>query len=420
MTIYQHLPKLRSKVVHRGAKQGRFFFMRSRYLQTTLICSLAFTVAFACGGRTEKSEVKRIKAKVPRVILDGDLGPDPCDLATLAMAHNLHESGEIELIALMGTLPDPDLVPTLDVFNKYYDHDLPIGTYKSAEDLQFNGPIRFITAFLMSFSTATRGIVNEYEHLVEIDAASVPSSVALYRRILSAEEDKSVTILTLGQLYNLSGLLLSGPDEYSPLTGMQLVNQKVAAFVLMIGSFFESPLLPDLQFYQKVYFNQGLNTYGIYVLMARLSAGTAAEYNAMGFYPGLTQAVFEQLDQLDVPKIILGNEAGTKIPTGDAYNALDLYHPVRMAFYLNNPLSQMVTPDMAKNDPAYDELALLYLARGKGEFFEELPGHVEFDFNGLSLWNHQPRYNHTRLTLTPDANEGDRLSNLIEALVTGP
>ena len=96
------------------------------------------------------------------------------------------------------------------------------------------------------------------------------------------------------------------------------------------------------------------------------------------FQDNLTQSVFKQLDQLEVPKIILGNEAGTKIPTGDAYNTLDLYHPVRMAFYLNNILSQMVTPGVAKNDPAHDELALFYLARGKGVFFREIPSHVAF------------------------------------------
>jgi hypothetical protein len=129
--------------------------------------------------------------------------------------------------------------------------------------------------------------------------------------------------------------------------------------------------------------------------------------------------VFEQLDQLDAPKIILGNEAGTKVPTGASYNALDLYHPVRMAFYLNNPLSQMVTPGMTKDNPAYDELALLYLARGKGTFFEEMPGHAAFDHKGISRWSEEPRCNHIRLALTPDANENDKLSDLIESLVMG-
>jgi hypothetical protein len=389
-----------------------------RYLQAILWFFLATFLVPSCSGH-EEGEGRSPRSAAPRIILDGDLGPDPCDFATLAMAHNLHESGEIELIGIMGTLPDPDLVPTLDVFNKLYDHDIPIGTYKNEEDPQFNGPIEQITQFLKIISPATRGIVNEYPEMVEHDRSTVPNSVALYRRILSEREDKSVTVLTLGQLYNLRDLLLSGADEYSPLTGMELVEQKVDRFVLMIGSFFESPLLPDLQFYQEAYFSEGMNLYGIYAILARLSAGSAAEYNAQGFYPGLTQGVFEQLDQLDAPKIILGNEAGPKVPTGDSYNALDLYHPVRMAFYLNNLLSQMVTPGVAKNNPAYDELALLYLAQGKGTFLEEMPGHAEFDHEGISRWDEEPRSNHTRIALTPNANEQDRLSDLIESLVMG-
>ena len=49
----------------------------------------------------------------------------------------------------------------------------------------------------------------------------------LYRMILASQPDHSVSIVTTGYLNNLKALLQSGPDQYSPLNGMDLVRKKV-------------------------------------------------------------------------------------------------------------------------------------------------------------------------------------------------
>ena len=49
--------------------------------------------------------------------------------------------------------------------------------------------------------------------------------------------DKSVTVITVGFLTNLKKLLQSKADMFSPLSGEQLVKQKVKQLVSMAGKF---------------------------------------------------------------------------------------------------------------------------------------------------------------------------------------
>lgn len=122
---------------------------------------------------------------------------------------------------------------------------------------------------------------------------------------------------------------------------------------MMIGAF-GAPIPPAvLDFYRMSYLNDPPNGYGITTaaLHAVISNGVEFEYNALGFYPGLTRDVFAQLDRLSVPKTILGNEQGWKVPTGDAYTALPADHPVRLAYAENNALSAPIHPGRAKNTP---------------------------------------------------------------------
>lgn len=63
--------------------------------------------------------------------------------------------------------------------------------------------------------------------------------VALYREILAAVEDKSITVVIIGTMHNFYGLLKSGADRNSSLTGKELVRGKVAEVVTMGGNFID-------------------------------------------------------------------------------------------------------------------------------------------------------------------------------------
>ncbi|TJY56224.1 hypothetical protein E4T66_19890 [Sinimarinibacterium sp. CAU 1509] len=395
-------------------------------MRRLLLIMLSLPMA-ACVGDSDAmlpastGNVSATARSVPKVILDGDVGPDPCDVGTLAMAHNLHRAGEIRLLGFMATLPESSNIEVIDILNKWYGHDVPIGVFKDPSDQGYSQNVQLASAVTHELFPATRIIAGHYADWTPQTYDSVPGSVELYRRLLAAEPGRSVTILTVGQLYNLKALLNSGPDEFSPLSGMQLVQAKVDRIIMMVGGFGDTITSDDLAFYEAEYFSNPPNSYGVLTVAVHSSTGNGfgAEYNAHGWYPGLTEGVFEKLNELDLPKVIIGHEPGWRVPAGEAYNGLDVLHPVRMAYVENNIPSKQVHPGVVKNDPAYDELALLYLARGKGDWFEELGGHATFEQLGTSTWFDKPEFQHTRLALTPHANEGKRLSRLIESLVMG-
>lgn len=61
--------------------------------------------------------------------------------------------------------------------------------------------------------------------------------VSLYRKTLAAQKDGSVTIASIGFFENLSGLLNSTADIYSPLSGPELIAKKVSELVIMGGEY---------------------------------------------------------------------------------------------------------------------------------------------------------------------------------------
>ena len=54
----------------------------------------------------------------------------------------------------------------------------------------------------------------------------VPDAVEVYRKILAEADDKSIVISSIGFINNLANLLQSDPDQYSQLTGVELVDAK--------------------------------------------------------------------------------------------------------------------------------------------------------------------------------------------------
>jgi hypothetical protein len=64
----------------------------------------------------------------------------------------------------------------------------------------------------------------------------VMDAVKLYRKIL-AESKRRVDIITTGYVTNIELLLKSEPDEYSPLTGEELIKQKCGQLYIVGGVF---------------------------------------------------------------------------------------------------------------------------------------------------------------------------------------
>jgi inosine-uridine nucleoside N-ribohydrolase len=105
------------------------------------------------------------------------------------------------------------------------------------------------------------GIIAKYPHAIQSNYEAW-DALKLYRKILSKQPDSSVTIVTVGTFTNLSNLLNSQPDEYSPLTGKQLIIKKVKQLVSMAvaidssaNSGYESNVMGDIPAAQNIIHN---------------------------------------------------------------------------------------------------------------------------------------------------------------------
>ncbi|MCU0457423.1 MAG: nucleoside hydrolase, partial [Bacteroidales bacterium] len=182
----------------------------------TLITIISLLLFYGCKTLTEQ------KAKI---IFDTDLGPDYDDVGALAFLHAMADSGKAEILATISSNKHELVAPSIDVINTYFGRpDLETGAPK--------GP----GASMGSGQHWADSIVVKYPHSVR-STSEAPDAVRVYREILSGQPDKSVTIVTVGFLTNLSALLKSGPDEFSPMNGTELAASKVKLLVSMAGGF---------------------------------------------------------------------------------------------------------------------------------------------------------------------------------------
>jgi len=159
------------------------------------------------------------------VIFDSDMGPDYDDVGAITLLHNFADEGKANILATIASTKYENVAAIFSVFNTYFNRsNIPIAVPKG-EALDLRDSQHW-----------TDSIVKNYPHAINSNK-DVPDAVALYRRILAIQPDNSVTIITVGFLTNLKNLLQSKADMFSPLTGEQLVKQKVKQLVSMGGAF---------------------------------------------------------------------------------------------------------------------------------------------------------------------------------------
>jgi len=157
--------------------------------------------------------------KTPNIILDMDLGGDSDDLGAIAILYYYHQKGLVNLLATT-TPRQVWYAGAMSAINTYYGYpDMSIGfngnKYNNINDSAYG---RYLS---MNFSNPV------------IDNMEFENSVKVIRKALSEAEDKSVTFCVTGTYTNLYNLLLSSADEYSDLSGYDLVKKKVKWIVGM-------------------------------------------------------------------------------------------------------------------------------------------------------------------------------------------
>ena len=174
-------------------------------------------------------------AGVPLVILDADIGSSTDDLFALEMLYRYEEQGKCRLLGVMVNREGEENARFADVMNTYFGHaDVPIGLVRNGVK---NPPVWIDYAHVAT----TKDSNGQPMFACSIDDYSqVPDGWQLYRRLLAAQPDHSVSIVSTGFVTCLAQLLQSAPDRYSSLNGVELVRRKVKCIYVMGGVFGEA------------------------------------------------------------------------------------------------------------------------------------------------------------------------------------
>lgn len=193
--------------------------------KTLLFVCLCMALLSCTKNRTDEPATTPVA-----VIYDTDLGSSTDDLFALEMLYRYHEEGRCRLLGVVVDREGEDCAAVADVMNTYFGHgDLPIGLVQEGIDT----PYVWIDYRNMASWCGDGGS----PMFDRTNMPPYPDGWQLYRRLLAAEPDHSVAIVSVGFVTCLAQLLESKGDEYSPLSGVELVRQKVKCLYVQGGSF---------------------------------------------------------------------------------------------------------------------------------------------------------------------------------------
>ena len=235
-------------------ENGRYYFDSNRCFPED---SLTAAVQFARdnGQHTVYIASKDIniwtnyEQKDIRVILDCDMGSSTDDLFALMMLYRYMDMKRCNLIGVVVDRMGKANADIVDMMNNFYGYpDIPIGL----ETQGVKTPHVFITYHNAPYARTTEA-VPMFKRSVG-DNGTYMEGYKLYRKLLSEQPDHSVTIASIGFVTSLARLLESGPDEFSPLSGVELVKAKVKEIYAMGGVFGEA-VEPDYNFKAAIDFS---------------------------------------------------------------------------------------------------------------------------------------------------------------------
>jgi hypothetical protein len=169
------------------------------------------------------------------IIFDSDIGHSVDDVGDHAMLWALSARGEVNVLALIVSSTNAYSVSCARAIAAFYGHpSVSIGANQGT----------IPSAYAATDSPFAQQCTNQFG-IPGDNRANYPDAATVYRRTLAAASDNSVVIVNGGFYAPMADLLRSGPDAISPLTGPQLVTQKVRRAVLAAGRFPDSGTSPE-------------------------------------------------------------------------------------------------------------------------------------------------------------------------------
>ncbi|WP_209331743.1 nucleoside hydrolase [Lunatimonas salinarum] len=279
-----------------------------------------------------------------KIILDTDMGSDCDDAGAFAVVHRYVDLGKAELV---GCIYSSGKVPygagIVEAINRYYGRpDIPVGADHGTE---VGDPVDKMTAEKLARDTAA--FKNRIIHNTDAE-----EQTRLNRRLLAGSEDGSITYVTIGHTKGLYELLVSEPDDVSPLTGFELVSLKINRWIAMGGVNAHNPeqaLVPDWNLYRN-----GSASYSAYLIA-------------------------------HFPRPAYFSDGGSQVMTGKSLSHTPPGNIVRSVY--RDWLWNMSKHTLNDQRPSWDLIAVYFAVEGLGEFLKDSGnGQMEVDLERGVRW----------------------------------
>lgn len=348
-------------------------------LLAALCVGLGVCAAAPCSAQQSHDIPEQGPAKLAgqapvRVILDTDFDTDCDDAGALAVLHALADLDEAEILGVMISGRNEHSGPAIDAINTYYGRaDLPIGAAGR------HAPLRD--------SRYTRAVAESCPHDLR-RSSDAPDAVDLYRELLAAQPNDSVTIVTVGYMTNLASLLAAPADDKRP-SGRDLIRTKVKLWICMGGNFVGKPARDDLK-----------------IVNPNFTTDKEAAYAAIDGWP--TPIVFAGREVCSVPS---GLKAGADLSETPVTN------PVRVAYaayFGGKPQDRHVA----------DLVTVLFAVRGLRDYWNaEGRGGMNLQPDMRFAWSYDHDHAHAYLLKRNDKDgrpNDRRIESVLNALLIQP
>ena len=202
------------------------------YMKKTLLLLLSILCAGMLASCSDDATSSKEQSGTPLIILDTDIGSSTDDLFAMEMLYEYQRQGRCTLLGVVVDREGEDCATLADVMNTYFGYgNTPIGLIRNGIK---NSKVWIDYKALPTYAD-TNG--TPMFQRTKTDYSTLPDGWQLYRQLLAAQPDHSVTICSIGFVSCLTQLLLSEPDSYSPLNGVELVRRKVKCIYMMGGVF---------------------------------------------------------------------------------------------------------------------------------------------------------------------------------------
>jgi len=312
------------------------------------------------------------------ILVDTDMHNDCDDGGALHMLHNLHRRGECGIACVVANPRSfwPAGAVEAQLVHLGYDtiNEVPVGSYKG-NNVGREQPDN-------EHYVDIRNDTSEYGHTRTDRIQDFPDAVDIIRQTLvNLPSDATNVYASIGFLSNIKEFLESGPDSISPLTGIELAQQKLSRWEIMGGDY---------------------------------PTGDEHNFSSHGadFY---TQDAINLVNQTGLPVYFTGFSLGRDVRSGT--KILDLHNQGLIP--ATDPLYRAYLEVVGGNfrHYSYDHNTVIGAVRGLSTYFDLVQGEITVSSNGSNTWTNDSNGPHFYATIGSQWSESD-LEDLYDDLMT--